>query len=85
MTQTFATLIHIAPKMQVEELMEVRKQLTSLLGKEFAAQSDLDKKLINPLVAENIDFKKPMDGEIIFRMKELAQERNIQYTPSQDM
>jgi hypothetical protein len=41
--------------------------------------------LINPLVAENIDFKKPMDGEIIYRMKELAQERNIQYTPSQDM
>jgi len=38
--------------------------------------------LINPLVAENIDFKKPMDGEIIYRMKELAQERNIQYTPS---
>jgi len=30
------------------------------------------KKLINPLVAENIDFKKPMDGEIIYRMKELA-------------
>ena len=26
-----------------------------------------------------------MDGEIIYRMKELAQERNIQYTPSQDM
>ena len=37
MTQTFATLIHIAPKMQVEELMEVRKQLTGLLGKEFVA------------------------------------------------
>ena len=26
-----------------------------------------------------------MDGEVIFRMKELAKERNIQYTPSQDM
>ena len=52
------------------------------MGKEFVAQADEDKKLINPLVAENIDFKKPMDGEIIFRMKELAQERNIQYTPS---
>jgi len=36
MTQTFATLIHIAPKMGIDELMEVRKQLTALLGKEFA-------------------------------------------------
>lgn len=77
MTQTFATLIHIAPKLQVEELMEVRKNLIGLLGKEFVAQADESKELINPLVAENIDFKKPMDGEIIYRMKELAQERNI--------
>ena len=82
MTQTFATLIHMAPKMGVEELMVVRKQLTALLGKEFALQADEDKKIINGVVAENIDFKRPMDGEVIYRMKELAKERNIQYTPS---
>ena len=85
MTQTFATLIHVAPKLQVEELMEVRKQLSALLGKEFATQADQDKKLVNPLVAGKVDAKKPSDGEIIFRMKELAKERNIQYAPSQDM
>jgi hypothetical protein len=85
MTQTFATIIHLAPKMGVEELMVVRKQLTALLGKEFVMQADEDKKMINGVVAENIDYKRPMDGEVIFRMKELAKERNIQYTPSQDM
>lgn len=35
MNQTFATIIHVAPKLDVEELSKVRKQLTSLLGKEF--------------------------------------------------
>jgi hypothetical protein len=36
MTQTFATIIHVAPKLEVEELMKVRKHLVNLLGKEFA-------------------------------------------------
>ena len=36
------------------------------------------------MVAENIDFKKPMDGEVIYRMRQLAKERNIQYEPSHD-
>ena len=35
MNQTFATIIHVAPKLDVEELSKVRKQLASLLGKEF--------------------------------------------------
>lgn len=85
MTQTFATLIHMAPKLSVEELMEVRKQLTNLLGKEFALQADEDKSIINPLVAENLDFYKPNDGHVIYRMRQLAKERNIQYEPSYDM
>lgn len=85
MNSCFATLIHIAPKMEVEELMEVRKQLTKLLGKEFVKRADEDKTFINKLVAEKIDFRMPPDGETIFRMKELAQERNIIYQPSQEM
>ena len=35
MMQTFATIIHVAPKLNVEELSLVRKQLEGLLGKEF--------------------------------------------------
>jgi len=49
--------------------MQVRKQLCSLLGKEFELQCDEDKSIINPVVAENIDFRKPMDGEVIYRLR----------------
>mgnify|MGYP000916569558 CR=1 FL=1 len=84
MTQTFATIIHVAPKMGVEEMMVVRKQLIALLGKEFELQCDEDKSIINPMVAENIDFRKPMDGEVIYRLRQLAKERNICYEPSHD-
>ena len=56
MNQTFATVIHVAPKLGVEELEVVRKQLVALLGEEFALQADEDKTMINPVVAENIDI-----------------------------
>jgi F0F1-type ATP synthase delta subunit len=69
MSQTFATVIHAAPKLNVEELMLVRKQLGAVLGKEFVLQSDEDKSIINPVVAANIDFRKPMEGEIIYRLR----------------
>jgi len=77
MTQTFATIIHVAPKLNVDELMTVREQLDRLLGKEFTMQADEDYKFINPMVADNIDFKKPLDGHVIYRMRQLAKERNI--------
>jgi hypothetical protein len=77
MTQTFATIIHVAPKLGIEEFMKVREMLIALMGKEFALQADEDKKSINPLVAENIDFRKPMEGEIVYRMRQLAKSRNI--------
>lgn len=85
MHQTFATIIHLAPKLGVEELEIVRNQLVALLGEEFAMQADEDKKMINPVVAENIDFMKPEEGQVIYRLRQLAKERSIQYEPSYDM
>ena len=78
-------MIHVAPKLGVEELMEVEKQLTAIMGKEFALQAREDKNIINPLVAANIDFIKPEDGHVVYRMRQLAKERNIQYEPSYEM
>ena len=75
----------MSPKLGVEELEVVRKQLVGLLGDEFAMQADEDKKMINPLVAENIDFMKPEDGQVIFRLRQIAKERSIPYEPSYDM
>ena len=42
----------------------------------------MNKDMINSVVAENIDFKKPEDGEFILRLVNLAKERNIEYNPS---
>jgi hypothetical protein len=51
MNQTFASVIHVAPKLGVEELIGVRKQLVAILGKEFELQADEDKTFINPVIA----------------------------------
>ena len=42
MKQTFATLIHVAPKLNVQELKDIRLQLAGLkgLGKDFAVKAD---------------------------------------------
>jgi hypothetical protein len=69
MNQTFATVIHLAPKLGVEELEVVRNQLVALLGTEFALQADEDKAMINPVVAENIDFAKIEDGQLVYRLR----------------
>lgn len=58
MKNTFATLIHAAPKMDCEELMMVRKVLSGLLDEAFVKECDTNYALINPVIAENIDIKK---------------------------
>lgn len=55
-----------------------------MLGKEFEMRADEDMTFINPVVAQNIDFRKPMDGEVIYRLRQLSKERNINYQPSMD-
>ena len=47
MTTTFATLIHVAPKLGVEELVIVRNNLVGLMGSDFAKRADTDKLFIN--------------------------------------
>ena len=68
MKVTFATLIHVAPKLDCEELMQVRKVLCSLHEQEFVKECDTNYALINPLVAEKIDIKKIDEGLIILRL-----------------
>lgn len=41
--------------------------------------------MINPMVAENIDFVKPDDGQVTFRLRQIAKERSIDYEPSMAM
>lgn len=82
MKNTFATLIHAAPKMDCEELMMVRKVLSGLLDEAFVKECDTNYALINPVIAENIDIKKVDEGAVILRLVRLAKEKNIEYIPT---
>jgi hypothetical protein len=84
MDQTFHTLIHVGAKSEIDELAGVRHELQRLLGKEYVHQSDTDYSSINKVVAENVDTKIPEEGQVIKRLVELAQERNINYIPSHE-
>lgn len=83
MNETFATIIHSAPKLDVAELMKVREQLSLLLDEAFVKECNTNMDLINKVVRENIDFKKPEEGQVGLRLVNLANERNVNYTPSQ--
>ena len=50
MNATFATVIHAAPKLEEDELLEVRKQLACLLEPEFVKECDSNYDLLNPVV-----------------------------------
>ena len=58
MNATFATVIHAAPKLDCDELIEVRKQLASLLEKEFVKECDSNYDLLNPVVRNSLCTKK---------------------------
>jgi hypothetical protein len=48
--------------------------------KEFHTNYDL----LNPVVAQNVDYKTPESGAVIFKLCEIAKARNIDYTPSME-
>jgi len=54
------------------------------MGKEFVDESDNHKTTLNPVIAEKIDFIVPEEGHKILRLVQLAQERNIDFHPSQN-
>lgn len=62
----------------------MRTQLSAVLDDKFVKECDTNYDLINPVVAKNIDFTKPEDGEVVLRMVNLAKERNIEYVPSHE-
>lgn len=42
MDQSFRTLVYAAPRMEIDELNEVRRQLGKILGKDFILAADSD-------------------------------------------
>jgi len=51
MQQTFHSLIYAAPRLEVDELMEVRKQLLGLLGEKEVKKAESDDSCINKIVS----------------------------------
>lgn len=82
MDQNFRTLVYAAPRMEIDELLQVRHQLQKLLGKEFILAADTDEEALNKVVAANINIRIPEEGEKVKRLIEIARERNIDYKPS---
>jgi hypothetical protein len=56
--------------------------LNLVLEKSFIAECHTNYNLLNPLVAEKIDYKTPEPGEVVYRLCQLASERNIDYMPT---
>ena len=54
MDQNFRTLIYAAPRMEIDELLQVRRQLEKILGKEFVLAADSDEEALNKVVSINI-------------------------------
>ena len=54
MNTTFATIIHAAPKLDVQELVTVRQHLAKILAPEFVRECDTNYDLINSVVSLNL-------------------------------
>ena len=67
MNTTFATLIHSAPKLDIKELIEVRKQLSAVLDDKFVKECDYNYDLINPVVSAALAFFFTFVSQIIGR------------------
>ena len=53
MDQNFRTLIYAAPRMEIDELLHVRRYLEKILGKEFVHAADTDEEAVNKVVSIN--------------------------------
>ncbi len=51
MDQTFRTIIYAAPRMEIDELMLVRKDFQKLMGKEYIKAADMDEGAVNKVVS----------------------------------
>lgn len=51
MEQTFHTLIYACPRIDIDELMEVRRQLQKILGEKYVKGVEMDDCSVNKIVS----------------------------------
>jgi hypothetical protein len=84
MEQTLHSLIYAAPRIDIDEMIQIRSMLVKLKGPEFVKESDTNPQVINKVIIENINLRIPEEGEKISKLMEIAKEKNINYQPSQE-
>ena len=70
--QQLYTIVHMADKLDVEELLDIQDLLREKMGRAFVLKGLHDETVIDPIVAANIDMHSKQSGLIIERMIELA-------------
>ena len=77
------TLVYASDRASIDELVEVRKQILRVYGKEFVDASYSDLNNINEVIRDNINLIMPESGRKISRLVEIAKEEGIMYQPSE--
>lgn len=77
------TIIWAAPRCEVQELLEVKKQLIARYGKklgEEATEDVKDNEWLNPRVVFKLMYRRPTDQEISQTLSSVAKEHGVEWT-----
>eukprot|EP00818_Percolomonas_sp_WS_P006398 CAMPEP_0117451008 /NCGR_PEP_ID=MMETSP0759-20121206/8776_1 /TAXON_ID=63605 /ORGANISM="Percolomonas cosmopolitus, Strain WS" /LENGTH=399 /DNA_ID=CAMNT_0005243575 /DNA_START=99 /DNA_END=1298 /DNA_ORIENTATION=+ len=80
MKESISTLIYAAPRVQIDELMEIREQFKAKFGKDFVQKAMDNKDLaVNQRVMFKLGLKVPKPYLCIQYLKKIAEEYNIDW------
>lgn len=80
MKEAISTLVYSAPRVDVEELMEIREQFQIKFGKEFIEGAMQNREMVvNQRVVMKLDLKVPKPHLVISYIKEIAKENGIEW------
>jgi len=80
--QAVASLIWASSNVDIDELKEVKKQLTKKFGSKFAQCAELNKdNIVNPRLFNKLTYKAPSVTIVEGYLKEIASTYNVEYTP----
>lgn len=79
--QAVASLIWASSNVDIDELREVKKQLTKKFGSKFAQSAELNiDNVVNPRLYNKLTYKAPSVTIVEGYLKEIASTYNVEYT-----
>jgi len=84
MVQTVSTLIYVARRVQIPELIEIRKQLIKKYGKEFAqrAERNVDS-CVNERIIQKLSVQPPNAFLVVNYLKSIAEQYGVVWEPTE--